>query len=130
MGQVVAAVALGIIKSKELDKEISAKLQDPEFGEWKKGAGRNEPNADSGMTDRFNVLGFVVALSGDDHSCPGARKDIPDLPLGDVDKAAALIGPKYIAVGRKKWDAFAEFAKKHGVNLPEPTLVVTEVEIA
>lgn len=129
MGQAVAAVALGIIKTKELEKEIQKKLQD-EDGDWKKGIGKNEPNADSGMTDRFDVLGFVVALSGDDYSCPGARKDIPDLPLGDVDKAAALIGPKYISAGRKKWDAFAAFAKRYGVELPEPTLIVTEVEIA
>lgn len=130
MGQAVAAVAVGIIKTKELDVAILTKLLDPEDGEWKKGLGKNEPNAHSGMTDRFDVLGFVVALEGHAGSCPDARIGIPDLPLGDVDKVTALIGPKYIAAGRKKWKAFAAFAKRHGVTLPEPTLILTEVEIA
>lgn len=130
MGQAVAAVALGIIKTKAMDKEIRIKLQESEWGTWLPGLGKNEPNADSGMTDRFNILGFVVALAGEDSKCPGARNDVPDLPIGNLDEAERIIGPNHIAAGRAKWVAFARFARKHGVILPDPTLIVTEVEIA
>lgn len=130
MGQTRAAIAYGILLDEAKKKEVDDKLKEPEYGEWKKGVGKNEPNANCGMTDRFNVLGFVVAVDGDADEHPGARADIPDLPLGNPEVVEELLGKKYIEKGRKKWETFAAWAKKHGVELSTPTLILTEVETA
>lgn len=130
MGQAVTCVALGVVPDKALWKEIRKKLQEKD-GDWGEGLTR-EPNAESSMTDRMAVLGYVVALDGDaDYKCPGARTDVPDLPLcASVDAVVTILGLKYVSLAQRQWNDFEAWAKKRGVKLPEPEFIVTQVEIA
>ena len=135
MGQAVACVALGVMPDKALWKEIRSKLEDvDEDGHsegWKEGL-KLEPNAESSMTDRMAVIGYVVALDGSaDYKCPGARSDVPDLPLcASEETVCRLLGSMYVNKARKHWDAFAKWAETHGVKMPEPEFILTQVEIA
>jgi len=134
MGQAVTCVALGVMPDKALWKEIHTKLEevdDEGFSEgWKTGL-KDEPNAESGMTDRMAVVGYVVALDGSAYSCPGARTEVPDLPLcASQETITKLLGAKHVKMAHRRWAAFSAWAEKNGVAMPEPEFIVTQVEIA
>lgn len=135
MGQAVTCVAFGVFLDNALRVKIRSHLEvvgdDGFYDGWKPGL-RVEPNAESCMTGRWAVIGYVVALDGgDDYKCPGARSDVPDLPLcASEETVCSILGIKYVNKARKHWDSFAGWAREHGVKMPDPEFIVTQVEIA
>lgn len=134
MGQSVAAVAYGVIMDRKLQDLVDLLLRD-ESGDW---VGFEDeklhggPNADDPMMDKFDVLGFVVAIGADNCEHPGARimYPWPTLPLADVSALEEALGMETVAEGKRKWAKLAGVAGGRSLELPEPTYLLTTVETA
>lgn len=124
MGQQVAALMVGA----ELTDELNDKLIDKEDGEWIWDMGK--PSIDYRKTpnrsEAGDAIGFAYAISG------GSEDDMAT--MGEESILVSEIGrayPKERAKAEKKWRAFAEWLKKHrGVDLPEPEIILTAIEVA
>lgn len=118
MGQFAAAVVVGIIPDKALNKRLYDEEGEPV---WDALPYAKHPEEGE---DR-DCLGFAAVLSnGGDDDEGEIRKSATFATFGDVYK-------KDVARARKKWDTFAAWMKdKQGIALPEPTLLITVVERA
>lgn len=118
MGQQAAAVMVGIIPSKQLWKRLMN-----EDGErvWEDLPYARHPDCGEG----HDCIGFAATLSN------GAEKN-----EGVLRKSATLVDfaatyPKDVSRARERWDAFSAWMfKEHGIELPEPALLIAVVERA
>lgn len=118
MGQQAAAIMVGIIPSKSLWGRLMN-----EDGEhvWEDLPYAKHPDCG----EDHDCIGFAATLSNGAKRNEGLLRQSAAL----ADFAAAY--PKDVKRAREKWDAFeAYMIKTHGIELPEPTLIVAVVERA
>lgn len=125
MGQQIAALMMGAELTDELNSKITDKRHD---GEWIWDIGK--PSIDYRKTPKMSeagdAIGFAYAISG------GSERDMAT--MGDESIPVSQIGKAYPderAKATEKWRAFAAWLKQHrGVDLPEPEIILTCIEVA
>ena len=122
MGQDVQAIVLGYFPSRADDD----KLRD-EDGEYRPGLDelRQFIESGSGGLNQPSCLGFAVAVANVSDESNG-EVELPACYLGDLGEHLH----KPLVLANKRWKKLSAWAKKHGVGLPRPRLILIQVERA
>jgi hypothetical protein len=125
MGQQVTALIVGV----DLGDDLHEKLTDKESGGdfvWDVGKPLLDCRKTPTTSETGDALGFAYAISGgsEDDMATMGEESIPVRRLADA-------YPKERAKAEKKWRTFAKWVKEHrGVDLPEPEIILTCIEVA
>lgn len=130
MGQSTPAIAYGVVMDEVLDKIVHTKLMD-EDGYWYGFDDKDDyPDAVDHQLNPPQVLGYVVLLDGhDDDNRTGRSNNLHPfvVPVHDIEKMA---GERMITRARRLWARLSDEARRRGVELGEPSFIITTVEIA
>lgn len=126
MGQVVSALMWGVM----VDKRLDAKLSTENGPLWDDYEQPKEKQLDykqaPGHGEHHDCLGFCFAVSNVNEDGE-ADLSATSFPIGKAGKAFA----PQLKRAKKRWQTFAAWLKKqHGVDLPDPEIILTAVERA
>lgn len=112
MGQRVQAIVYGVVLSEE---QLYA-LQELD-GEWACGMPQSETQTEDGA----DFIGIAVAVQ----NVP--RNSEIDIPKCRVSKIVAMVAPQ-VELAKPKWNLVVAWARKNGVELHEPELLLVEIQ--